>query len=176
MSTLANHVIEVPDLSAVACVSDLALEELLDRYAFAARQVAAGTALIAGEIARRSSRELGYSGLSQRTGDRTPEAFVARVARVAGPEARELVEVGRQIDTASPWFVDVVDGVNSGDLTVGAAAAITNGLGVPGANVSADDLFDAAKTLVTEAASLPPEKVARRAREAARRTGCGRRH
>jgi hypothetical protein len=165
MSTLANHVIEVPDLSAVARVSDPALEELLDRYSAAARQVAAGIATISGEVARRSARELGYNGLSQRTGDRTPEAFVARVTRVAGPEARDLVEVGRQIDTAAPWFVDVVDGVNSGELSVGAAAAITNGLGAPGATVSADDLLDAAKTLVVEAATLPPEKVARRARE-----------
>jgi hypothetical protein len=165
MSVLANHVIEVPDLSAVERVSDLALEGLLEQYAVAARQVAAGTAIIAGEVARRSARELGYSGLSQRTGDRTPEAFVARVTRVAGSEARDLVNVGRVIDTAAPWFVDVVDGVNSGDLTVGAAAAITNGLGSPGATVSADDLLDAAKTLVVEAATLPPEKVARRARE-----------
>ena len=165
MSVLANHVIEVPDLSAVARVSDLALEGLLEQYAVASRQVAAGIAVISGEVARRSARELGYSGLSQRTGDRTPEAFVARVTRVAGPEARDLVNVGRVIDTAAPWFVDVVDGVNSGGLSVGAAAAITNGLGTPGATVSADDLLDAAKTLVTEAASLPPEKVARRARE-----------
>jgi len=165
MSVLANHVIEVPDLSAVARVSDLALEGLLDEYAAASRQVAAGIAVISGEVARRSARELGYNGLSQRTGDRTPEAFVARVTRVAGPEARDLVNVGRVIDTAAPWFVDVVDGVNSGALTVGAAAAITNGLGAPGATVSADDLLDAAKILVTEAATLPPEKVARRARE-----------
>ena len=165
MSVLANHVIEVPDLSAVARVSDLALEGLLEQYAAASRQVAAGIAVISGEVARRSTRELGYDGLSQRTGDRTPEAFVARVTRVAGSEARDLVNVGRVIDTAAPWFVDVVDGVNSGDLTVGAAAAITNGLGAPGATVSADDLLDAAKTLVVEAATLPPEKVARRARE-----------
>jgi hypothetical protein len=165
MSTLANHVIEVPDLSAIERVSDQGLEELLGQYAVAARQIAAGTAVIAGEVARRSTRELGYAGLSQRTGDRTPEAFVARVTKVGGSEARELVNVGRVIETAAPWFVDVVDGVNAGDLTVGAASAITNGLGAPGANVSADDLLDAAKILVTEAATLPPEKVARRARE-----------
>jgi len=165
MTVLSTRVIEVPDLSAIERVSDLGLEELLDQYAVAARQIAAGTAVIAGEVARRSSRELGYSGLSQRTGDRTPEAFVARVTRVGGSEARELVNVGRVIDTAAPWFADVVDGVNSGDLTVGAASAITYGLGAPGANVSADDLLDAAKILVSEAATLPPEKVARRARE-----------
>lgn len=165
MSTTANHVIEVPDLSAIARVSDLALEGLLEQYALAARQVAAGTAIIAGEVARRSARELGYSGLSQRTGDGTPEAYVARVTRVPGSEARELVEVGRQIDTAAPWFADVVHSVNAGDVTVGAAAAITNGLGHPGETVSADELLDAAKTLVVEAATLPPEKVARRARE-----------
>ncbi|MEO5921869.1 MAG: DUF222 domain-containing protein, partial [Pseudolysinimonas sp.] len=39
------------------------------------------------------------------------------------------------------------------------------GLGLPSADVAADDLADAAHTLVVESAALPPEKVARRARE-----------
>jgi hypothetical protein len=164
MNARANHVIEVSDLSAITHASDARLSELLEEYAAAGRLLAAGAAKIAGEVARRSSREHGYDGLSQRTGDRTPERFVARVAATSGPEARDLVVVGRLIDDAPPWFADVVAGVNAGDLSVGAAAAIATGLGSPGAAVSPDDLLDAALSLVAEAGSLPPEKVAQRAR------------
>jgi hypothetical protein len=39
------------------------------------------------------------------------------------------------------------------------------GLGHPTPTLGADDLLDAAQTLVTEAGTLPPEKVAQRARE-----------
>jgi hypothetical protein len=158
-------VIELPELSGVARASDAELERLLQGVAAAKRRVDACAAVLAGEVERRSDRELGYSGLAQRTGDRTADGFVARVTGASGTEARQLVTVGKLLDAPSPWFVDVAAGVTSGEVSVGAAAAITTGLGAPSASVSPDALMDAAQQLVATVGSLPPEKVARRARE-----------
>ncbi len=162
--------IEVPDLSSLraagwAGVSDLRLFELLDAYAAAARLVDVGTAAISAEVGRRSSRELGYDGLAQRTGDRTPDALVARVTGTSAPEARQFVAAGRLLDAPAPWLTDVAAGLDAGDLSVAGADAIARGLGDPGAQVSSDDLLDAAKKLVGESARLTPEKLARRARD-----------
>jgi hypothetical protein len=161
----ATTVIELPELSGVARASDTELERLLGLVAAAKRRVDACAAVLAGEVERRSDRELGYSGLAQRTGDRTADGFVARVTGASGVEARQLVTVGKLLDAPSPWFADVAAGVTSGEVSVGAAAAITTGLGAPSASVSPDALLDAAQQLVATVGSLPPEKVARRARE-----------
>lgn len=158
-------VIEVPDLSDVRAVSDSRLLELIEIYERASRRVDAGSALLAGEVARRSSREHGYQGLAQRTGDRTPDALIARVAGTSAPEARRLVQVGRVLDAPAAWLADVALGVADGGLSVGAASAIASGLGDPSATVSADDLLDAAQQLVREAGDATPETIARRARE-----------
>jgi hypothetical protein len=161
----AATVIELPELSGVARASDAELERLLARVAAAKRRVDACAAVLAGEVERRSDHQLGYSGLAQRTGDRTADGFVARVTGASGTEARQLVTVGKLLDAPAPWFADVAAGVTSGEVSVGAAAAITTGLGAPSASVSPDALLDAAQQLVATVGSLPPEKVARRARE-----------
>jgi hypothetical protein len=158
-------VIELPELSGVARASDAELERLLGVVAAAKRRVDACAATLAGEVERRSDRELGYSGLAQRAGDRTSDGFVARVTGASGREARELVAVGKLLDAPPPWLSDVADAVASGEVSVGAAAAISTGLGEPSASVAADDLLDAADRILVETAGLPPEKVARRARE-----------
>jgi hypothetical protein len=158
-------VIELPELSGVARASDVELERLLELVAAAKRRVDTCAAVLAGEVERRSDRERGYSGLAQRSGDRTADGFVARVTGASATEARQLVTVGKLLDAPSPWFADVAAGVASGDVSVGAAAAITTGLGEPSAAVSPDALLDAAQQLIATAGSLPPEKVARRARE-----------
>lgn len=158
-------VIELPELSGLLRASDAELERLLGVVAAAKRRVDACAATLAGEVERRSDRELGYSGLAQRSGDRTADGFVARVTGASGSEARQLVTVGKLLDAPDPWFADVAAAVTAGDVSVGAAAAITTGLGAPSATVSPDALLDAAQQLVTETAGLPPEKVARRARE-----------
>jgi hypothetical protein len=158
-------VIELPELSGLPRASDAELERLLGLVAAAKRQVDACAATLAGEVERRSDRELGYSGLAQRSGDRTSDGFVARVTGASGREARELVTVGKLLDAPPAWLSGVATGVASGEVSVGAAAAITSGLGEPSASVAADDLLDAADRLLEETAGLPPEKVARRARE-----------
>lgn len=165
--SITTAVIEVPDLSrvAIASLGDDALQKTLRDCAQARRQVDAIMAELSGEIARRSTRELGYAGLAQREGARTPDALVARLTGASSTEARQLVSVGAVLEAPSPWLHGVASAVASGSVSVGAAAGITAGLGSPSASVAADDLLDAAGRLLAEAPALPPEQVARRARE-----------
>jgi hypothetical protein len=165
MSVFAAAVIEVPDLSRLGALSHLELQEALGRAGEARKRVDAVIAALAGEVDRRSAREFGYSGLAQSTGDRTPDALVSRLTGTSGPEARNLVTVGVMLSAPQPWLTDVATAVDDGSLSVGAAAAISQGLGAPSASVAADDLLDAAQKLVAQVGALPPEKVARRARE-----------
>ena len=165
VSMPSGTVIELPELSGLPRASDSELERLLGVVAAAKRRVDACAAALAGEVERRSDRELGYSGLAQRSGDRTADGFVARVTGSSGAEARKLVTVGKLLDAPPPWLSGVATQVASGEVSVGAAAAITTGLGAPSDSVAADDLLDAAERLLIETAGLPPEKVARRARE-----------
>jgi hypothetical protein len=165
MSAFATAVIEVPDLSRLSALSHLELQEALGRAGEARNRVDVVIAALAGEVDRRSARELGHSGLAQSTGDRTPDALVSRLTGMSGPEARNLVTVGVMASSPQPWLADVATAFDDGSLSVGAAAAIKQGLGVPSESVAADDLLDAAQKLLASAGNLPPEKVAQRARE-----------
>ncbi|MES1170654.1 MAG: DUF222 domain-containing protein, partial [Leifsonia sp.] len=156
----------VPDLAGISGASDTDLLSTMEAWAQARRTVDAGLASLAGEVAARSTLEHGYQGLAQRAGDRTADALVSRVTGTTGSEARAITTVGTMLATPSPWLSEVAGKVAAGELSVGAAAAIQVGLGSPSPTVAADDLLDAAHSLLTDAAaSLPPEKVARRARE-----------
>lgn len=66
--------------------------------------------------------------------------------------------------TQSPWLAEVTAAVTEGTLSVAAADAIASGLGVPTADVAADDLADAANRLVDVAGHVTPEKIAAAAR------------
>ena len=166
MSTTATIGLEVPDLAGLDRASDLEIDRVdaaVGRGATArrCRAVAAGRrgqgALVARARASTGSRSV------RALAPPTPSCL--EVTGTSGPEARTLVAVGEMMDAPSPWLAEVADGVGAGDVSVAAAAAIQQGLGLPTADVAADDLADAAHTLVVEAAILPPEKVARRARE-----------
>ncbi len=157
--------IEVPDLSGLARVSHLDLMNGMRQWAAHIRAAESVVAALAGEIDRRSSRDAGYDGLAASTGARGPEGLVAQLTGRSTRDARDLVTVGRMMDAPPVWLTHVASGVADGTVSVGAAAAITVGLGAPSASVGADDLLDAAQTLATESGLLPPEKVARRARE-----------
>jgi hypothetical protein len=122
-------------------------------------------AAFAGELDRRSDHDAGYEGLAASTGARGPEGLVAQLTGRSSRDSRDLVTVGRLMDAPPFWLTDVATGVSDGTVSVGAAAAITLGLGTPSDSVGADDLLDAAQRLAAESGLLPPEKVARRARE-----------
>jgi hypothetical protein len=165
MPTALLHRLEVPDLTGVSGMSDGELIDTMRAWAQTRRVVDAGLATLAGEVAARSTLELGYSGLAQRAGARTPDAFVSQLTGTTGSEARALTTVGVMLESPEPWLTAVASEVSSGELSVGSAAAIRTGLGSPSPTVAADDLADAAQSLLTDAGSLPPEKMARRARE-----------
>ncbi len=162
----ADRTVVIPDVRALASLGD---DELLAKQveiAGARRQVDAASAAVAGEIARRSRPGLGNAGLAQRTGARTAERLVASMTGLSVGESRAMITAGETLEGETPWMTPVAVALQSGDVSVGATAAIRHGLGEPTADVSADDLAAAAQRLVDESAEFPPEQVARLAREA----------
>lgn len=157
--------LEVPDLAGISGAPDGELIETMRAWAQARRVVDAGLATLAGVVAARSSLELGYAGLAQRAGARTADGLVSQLTGTTGVEARAITTVGTMMNAPAPWLGEVAKHLANGELSVGAAAAIQTGLGSPSPTVAADDLADAAHSLLTTAGSLPPEKVARQARE-----------
>ncbi|MBN9238477.1 MAG: hypothetical protein BGO97_02240 [Micrococcales bacterium 70-64] len=149
--------------------SGLADADLLAASEEAARvrqAVEAHLAVIAGEIGRRSARELGSAGLAQRLGARTPEELVRVTIRSSAREAATAVRVGRLVVTAEePWLGGVSEGVLSGVLSVASADAIRTGLGSPSEGVSEAVLCEAAALLCGEGAVLDPDRLLRRARQ-----------
>jgi hypothetical protein len=172
--------------SAVSCgvaevqaADDAALVALSRLAAHAKHLVEAHLALIAGEIAARSTREMGHSGLAQREGFRNAEELLKTTTGSTGREAVTAVRVGRMVreaavaggadpgsgEAAEPWLACVAAAVSSGGLSVGAADAIRTGLGQPTDNVPAAALAVAAAELCTLAASLDVDRLLKRARE-----------
>ncbi len=159
----------VPDhveLSSIqlSSLDDSALLSLQGDIAASRRQLDAVSAGISAELSRRSAVELGYAGLAQRSGFRTPEALVQRVAGVSRTEARSMIRVGLALDGSSPWLDPVAAAVRDGSLSVASADGIVAGLGAPSSQVAADDLQDAAARLVDAATETTPERLAAAAR------------
>ncbi|MEP6843708.1 MAG: DUF222 domain-containing protein [Pseudolysinimonas sp.] len=165
MPTATMLHLEVPDLAGVARVADGELLATMRSWAQLRRTVDAGLATLAGEVAARSTLQLGYDGLAQRSGARTADGLVSQLTGTSGVEARAITAVGSMLNAPAPWLGEVAARVAAGEVSIGAAAAIQTGLGSPSPTVAADDLADAAHELLTTAGSLPPEKVAQHARE-----------
>jgi hypothetical protein len=165
LTSAATTALVVPDVSDVASLSD---DQLLARQAQVAavrRRADAASATLAAEVARRSARDLGYSGLAQKRGARTAERLVASVTGLSVPEARAMITAGEALDAGDDWMLPVTTALSSGEVSVGATAAIRSALGEPGEHVSADELGAAAQRVLDETGRMPPEQVARRARE-----------
>lgn len=143
------------------------------------RALDAAASLVAGEIAHRSRRELGYSGLAARSGHRTPERLVQHTTGSTARDAVSLVAIGGLVhdaeavdagsthttQLASPWLVAVGAAVADGRLSVAAAQAIRIGLGQPSEHVAADQLAEAVDALLLEAALLDADRLRLRARD-----------
>ncbi|MEQ1737627.1 MAG: DUF222 domain-containing protein, partial [Rhodoglobus sp.] len=135
------------------------------------RRVDARFAEVAGEIARRSRRELGIRGLAVREGARSPEELIQRVTGVTGREARSLTQVGTLLGSdpgasdATPWLSPVATAVRSGDLGVASADAIRVGLGEPTETMPAETLAGIAQRLVAESHGVGADRLAAQARE-----------
>jgi hypothetical protein len=161
-----DQIVVIPHVRDLALLSD---DELLARQveiAGARRHVDAAAASVASEIARRSRPDLGYTGLAQRTGARTPDRLIASVTGLSVGESRAMITAGEALDGETSWMAPVAIALQTGEVSVGATAAIRRGLGEPTADVSADHLAVAAQRLVDESGDLPPEQVAILAREA----------
>lgn len=145
----------------------------------ARRALDASASVIAGEIAHRSRRELGYDGLAQRQGFRTPEKLVQHATGSTARDASALVAVGTLVheanaalcsdghidDLPEPWLLAVGSAVASGALSVDAARAIRTGLGGPAALVTSELLAAAVQTLLAEAPALNADELLTRARQ-----------
>src|SRR5690554_7884641 len=79
------------DPQVFAQLSDAELTGIPAALAAARHQLEAREARVAGEIARRSSYDLGYQGLAQKAGVRTPDKLVQHLTGSTGREASKLV-------------------------------------------------------------------------------------
>jgi hypothetical protein len=85
----------------VGALSDTDVLRVQRRLSNLARELGWSAAVVAGEAGHRSRRELGFSGLAQREGFRTPEAVIRHetgsTARSASAlvQARTMVSGGR---------------------------------------------------------------------------------
>lgn len=167
-----------------ATLAELPEDELLALPALFAditRQLESSAAAVAGEIARRSTRALGFDGLAQRTGFRTPERLLQQLTGSTSREAMKLVRAGTIIHEAElvadaekagqippelskPWLVAVGRAVTAGELSLEAADAIRAGLGIPTDDIGADALAAAAVCLLGDAGSLNADQLLIRAR------------
>src|SRR5690554_918431 len=82
------------DAASFAGLTDEELTSLPAGLAAARHQLEAREARVAGEIARRSTYDLGYAGLAQKTGFRTPEKLVQHLTGSTSKEATKLVRTG----------------------------------------------------------------------------------
>src|SRR5690554_753108 len=164
------------DAETFSALSDTELTGIPAALAAARHQLEAREARVAGEIARRSTYDLGYQGLAQRTGFRTPEKFVQHLTGSTNREAAKLVRAGVIIHEAEilteaerigdvspeltrPWLAPVGRAVAAGRISLEAAEAIRLGLGTPTDDISADALSGAAALLVEAADCSNPASL-----------------
>jgi hypothetical protein len=142
--------------------------ELLRLVAAAARNervARAHSAVLAGEVARRSAPELGHDGLAQRSGHRTPQKLIQATTGVSSRDAAQAVRVGGLAQT-HPWLEVVSGAVATQRLSTDAADSIRAGLGMPSDDVPAAVLAAAATRLLDEAPSVDADRLYLMARDA----------
>ncbi len=170
----------IPDeLGAVKGLDDRELLGTQRELSDLRRLLDARSSLLAGEVAFRSRRDLGYSGLAQREGFQSAEKLVQSATGSTARDASTLVAVGTMVHEAmideavdpatgempegfvvrEPWLAAVGAAVAAGTLTVEAARSIRSGLGEPavdedGVGVTAESLAGAAARLLGEASGL----------------------
>ncbi|OJX65694.1 MAG: hypothetical protein BGO95_04430 [Micrococcales bacterium 73-13] len=143
-----------------SALADEALLARQDSLVAERRRIDAELVAIAGEIARRSPRDAGFSGLAQRSGLRTPEQLLQRAAGFSAREASDLVRVG-----SLPADDPVALAVAAGEVSVAAGAAIAGGLGEATAGIEAARLEAAAAELLGRSRDLTAEQLVRAARD-----------
>lgn len=145
----------------LAGLDDAALIARHERLAEGRRRIDAALAESSAEIRRRSDRALGYGGLAQRLGSRTPELLVEQLTGVSRREATSLVRVGALLDTDSP----LAGPVSRGALSIEAADVIDGTMGQVTAAVSPAAIAQATERLAAEAPTMSLTRLAALARE-----------
>jgi hypothetical protein len=158
---------------------DSSLLELSRAVGRARELVGALSAVIAGEVAHRSTPSLGSSGLAQRSGFRTTEELLKSTTRASGRDAVTAVRVGRvlrQVDGETdlatgellqptcPWLAPAARALATGAISAEAVDAIRSGVGVPSSSATEDQLEAAVESLVLLAANLDVDRLFKRAR------------
>jgi hypothetical protein len=138
------------DASAFTSLTDDELLAAQRELAAARRCLETCAAVAAAEIARRSRPELGYSGLAQRSGFRTPQKLVQHETGSTAREATGLVSAGEMVrdahqsgDDGEPWMRPVGRALAAGEISIDAARAIRLGLGTPSEAVTGEQLAPA---------------------------------
>lgn len=177
------------DLGSVKGLDDHGLLETQRGLSDLRRLVDARSSLLAGEVAFRSRRDLGYAGLAQREGFQSAERLVQSATGSTARDASTLVTAGTMVHEAmideavdpatgevpegftvrEPWLTAVGAAVTAGTLTVEAARSIRSGLGEPavdeeGAGVTAESLAGAVARLLDEATKLDADRLFKLAR------------
>ncbi len=141
--------------------TDAELSELILLSASLRQTIERHVALGAGEVARRSTVEHGFTGFAQRAGHRTVEEFLRVETGVTGRDAATSVRVGALAGAGGVLGEALV----GGRVSVAAADAIHAGLGSPSDGVPVELLEQATERLCDEAETLDPDRLQRRARE-----------
>lgn len=133
----------------------------------------------AGQLARRSHRDLGHTGLAARNGFSSPEKMLQDVTKSTSREAAQLVTMGRLLDETDaatklieggvvdiggepvvvPWQAPIAMAVANGTLSVECGDALRRGLGSPTELVTTDVLRGLAELLIAEKADLSADRL-----------------
>jgi hypothetical protein len=160
----AKRALEAVRVEGLAGVADSELLDLIAASAANERIARAHSAVLAGELSRRSAPELGHDGLAQRSGHRTPQKLIQATTGVGAREAAVAVRVGGLAQT-HPWLGSVAEAVAAGRVSTEAADSIRAGLGMLSDDVAASVLAAAAGRLLPECESLDGDQVFALARE-----------
>lgn len=167
------------EVGAARALSDADLIAAQRSLADIKRMVDACSSLLAGEISHRSRRELGYAGLAQREGFRSPEALLQKATGSSSRDATTYVRVGVMMHDAVTadeaegqlsWENLVGRAVSDGSITTQAAGAIRSGLDPrpinrDGRGIAVELLAVAATRLIADAQTLDVDGLYRRARD-----------
>lgn len=158
-----------------AAVEALADAELLDAAVLVAqisRQLDVVTARCAGQIARRSRRELGDAGLAAQQGHLNAESLLRDLTRSTFNDASRRIRVGMMLGDAqaardlgeTSTFDAIAAGLLDGDLALEAADGVLRALAPVADDVDREALRAATETLAREGATCNADELGKMAR------------
>jgi len=161
----------VPGDAAVETMTDAELLAAVPAAEQLVRHAQLAVARLAGEVARRSRRELGHSGLASRQGHVNPESLVRSLTRSGLREASRSIRVGTMLgesaagEEAGTPFDEIAAAVRGGRIGVEAADGVIRALAPIVDGVEPELLRAATATLASEGATANADDLAWMARE-----------